>query len=299
MQRLVLVDVAGVLHREAWAASQFIDPLRGQASAAMPVGLMDTTLSMGRAMEPDPEMILARPRLRRAILGDDPNKIAALSLLMADTSEALSGIVAPTLLLWGEGDRIAPLRTAHILDGRIRDSHLVVLPEVGHVPMADAPDAFVAEVLAHLRGQLVRSARHPEGEPRDYHCDGETGVELSGRYRRVELRGCEQVQIHDADMEQLVAIESGVTLEGVHIHNDAGAAIVADGSNVRITGGSAVGAVGMQVSGSRMDLAGVRIMGSERAFMVDEPTRVLFSACTAQSGARLEHAHGNIVLAAE
>ena len=68
---------------------------------------------------------------------------------------------------------------------------------------------------------------------------------------------------------------------------------------MRITGGSAVGAVGMQVSGSRMDLAGVRVMGAERAFMVDEPTRVLFSACTAQSGARLEHAHGNIVLAAE
>jgi len=34
VERLILVDAAGILHREAYAASQFIDPLRGQAAHA-------------------------------------------------------------------------------------------------------------------------------------------------------------------------------------------------------------------------------------------------------------------------
>lgn len=298
VSRLALVDVAGVLHREAWAASQFIDPLRAQGGTAMPIGMMETFLSIGRSVEPDPEMIISGPRMRSVILGDDPGKIAALSLIVTDVGPALSGIEAPTLLLWGERDRIAPLRTAHVLEGRLR-TPLNVLEGVAHVPMSDVPDRFVEVVSAHFAGATAASPESLEGHG-DYVCEGEEDVELDGEYGRVELRGCEGVQIRNARIRQLIVSESNVTMENVHIDAGGGTGVTLNDGVLRATGGSIIGAVALSVSGARLDLAGVTISGTNQAFLVDEPTRALFSACVIQSGEGASvHAHGNVVIAAE
>lgn len=298
VSRLALVDVAGVLHREAWAASQFIDPLREQGGTAMPVGMMETFLSMGRSAEPDPEMIISRPRLRSMILSDDPGKIAALSLIVTDVGPALATIEAPTLLLWGERDRIAPLRTAHALEGRLR-APLNVLEGVAHVPMSDAPDRFVQAVSAHFAGAPAPASSEMERHG-DFTCDGEEGVELSGQYGRVELRGCEGVQIRDARVRELIIAESNVTMENVDIDAGEGIGVVLDGGVLRATGGSIRGDVGLSVSEGRLDFAGVTIRGTSEPFLVDEPTRALFSACMIErAGAAPIHAHGNVVIAAE
>lgn len=299
VSRLALVDVAGVLHREAWAASQFIDPLRAQGGTAMPVGMMETFLSIGRSVEPDPEMIISGPRMRSVILGDDPGKIAALSLIVTDVGPALSNIQAPTLLLWGENDRIAPIRTAHALEGRLR-TPLSVLEDVAHVPMSDAPARFVAMVSAHFLelGDVLDQANTESNG--DYVCEGEEDVELEGEYGRVELRGCEGVQIRNARIRELLVDESNVTLEAVHIEAGVGTGVTLNDGVLRATGGSIEGAVALSVSGGRLDLAGVTMRGSSQAFLVDEPTRALFSVCVIQSGdAAPVHAHGDVVIAAE
>ncbi|MFK8001443.1 MAG: alpha/beta fold hydrolase [Polyangiales bacterium] len=298
VSRLALVDVAGVLHREAWAASQFIDPLRAQGGTAMPVGMMETFLSIGRSVEPDPEMIIAGPRMRSVILGDDPGKIAALSLIVTDVGPALSNIQAPTLLLWGENDRIAPLRTAHVLEGRLR-TPLHLLEGVAHVPMSDAPERFVEAVSAHFGGSSTAS---PDAFERrgDYTCDGEDGVELEGEYGRVELRGCEGAQIRNARIRELLVDESNVTMENVEVDAGSGIGVVLVGGVLRATGGSIRGSVALSVSGARLDLAGVTISGTSQAFLVDEPTRALFSVCVVESGEGAPvHAHGNVVIASE
>lgn len=298
VSRLALVDVAGVLHREAWAASQFIDPLRAQGGTAMPVGMMETFLSIGRSVEPDPEMIISGPRMRSVILGDDPGKIAALSLIVTDVGPALSGIEAPTLLLWGERDRIAPLRTAHALEGRLR-TPLNVLEGIAHVPMSDAPDRFVEAVSAHFAGAAGASPESLEDHG-DYVCEGEGDLELEGEYGRVELRGCDGVQIRNARIRQLIVSESNVTMENVHVDARGGTGVTLNDGVLRATGGSIIGAVALSVSGARLDLAGVTISGTNQAFLVDEPTRALFSACVIRSGEGASvHAHGNVVIAAE
>jgi pimeloyl-ACP methyl ester carboxylesterase len=47
----------------------------------------------------------------------------------------------PTLIIWGENDQQNPLDYAERLHREIPDSHLVVVPNAGHLILFDAPDA--------------------------------------------------------------------------------------------------------------------------------------------------------------
>lgn len=291
VERLVLVDVAGVLHREAFVGSQ----LGGAAHG--PVGSL---VGAVRRFEPDPAEIVSSPALRRAVLGESPGQVAALSLITTDVGPALSAIRAPTLLLWGQRDRIAPLRTAHLLDDRIAGSRLVVLERAGHVPMEDAPAAFVTRVRAHLLPDVDVPARpRADGAATDrvFRCEGQSDVELTGRYQRVELRGCRGVVIRDARIDALVVHHSDAVLDNVLLGGrGAAVALEARDANLRATGGAMIGEIGASISGSRLDLAGVEVIGSRVAFQTGAPSRVLFSVCVVRSGRGLAYPHGNAVL---
>ena len=60
----------------------------------------------------------------------------------------------PTLLVWGEDDRIIPLRNGKKLYDAILNSRLVVLKNCGHLPQEEKPDRFVA-----LVGEFCRDRR--------------------------------------------------------------------------------------------------------------------------------------------
>ena len=55
-------------------------------------------------------------------------------------------IAAPTLLLWGESDKIVPLSYGGLFQERITGSRLVTIPGAGHYPMLEQPDKFVTAV---------------------------------------------------------------------------------------------------------------------------------------------------------
>lgn len=89
----------------------------------------------------------------RLALVDTPEKVARLirtarAFRRDDVLPLLPRIAAPTLLVWGEDDRITPLSAARTLAERLPDARLVVLPRCGHAPMLERPDAFVAAVAA-------------------------------------------------------------------------------------------------------------------------------------------------------
>jgi len=57
---------------------------------------------------------------------------------------AAEDINVPTLILWGEDDRLIPLDVGYALKERIAGSQLVVFPNVGHVPMEEIPEKSAA-----------------------------------------------------------------------------------------------------------------------------------------------------------
>jgi pimeloyl-ACP methyl ester carboxylesterase len=62
-----------------------------------------------------------------------------------------SRIPQPTLLVWGEHDRLFSLEIAHRVAGRLTGTHrLEVIPDAGHSPNLERPKRFNASVLAFL-----------------------------------------------------------------------------------------------------------------------------------------------------
>ena len=66
--------------------------------------------------------------------------------------ERLGEIKAPTLILWGERDRLIPVQWGRAFEQGIPGSQLVVFPKLGHVPQEEDP----AATLAALRDWLPR-----------------------------------------------------------------------------------------------------------------------------------------------
>lgn len=102
-----------------------------------------------------PEAFLQqRPELRQVFAGVRPEtpRSARRAATVATTLElGVADIVAPTLLVAGELDRVVPASVTLAMAGRIRGADAVLLPEIGHATALQAP-----EVLAlHLRRFLL------------------------------------------------------------------------------------------------------------------------------------------------
>jgi pimeloyl-ACP methyl ester carboxylesterase len=83
--------------------------------------------------------------------------------------ERLSDITVPTLILWGDQDRVTPLDDARTFDEMIPDSRLVVFEDVGHIAMEEAPertaaaiDEFLDAILAGAPGAAQQGAAAAE-----------------------------------------------------------------------------------------------------------------------------------------
>ena len=92
-----------------------------------------------------------------------------------DLRAELSGVRAPTLLLWGDRDRLVPVRVADEWQGMLHASRIVYVP-CGHVPMLEAPEQVAAEILAFL-GEELEDDVGDDGRPRVVN-----GVRLAGHH---------------------------------------------------------------------------------------------------------------------
>ena len=59
-------------------------------------------------------------------------------------------IAAPTLLIWGESDKIVPPSYGGLFQDRIAGSRLVTIPDAGHYPMLERPEPFIAALQEFL-----------------------------------------------------------------------------------------------------------------------------------------------------
>ena len=150
VERLVLVSAAGVssdrLRREpaltiargigivtAWAAS------RHEALARRP-GLRRVAL---RFAVRHPERLSA-PLAFELMRGSGKAGFlpAFAALIGYPLRDRLERIACPTLIVWGEDDRVIPVADAARFERLIPDARAVVLPDTGHVAMVERPLIF-------------------------------------------------------------------------------------------------------------------------------------------------------------
>jgi pimeloyl-ACP methyl ester carboxylesterase len=65
-------------------------------------------------------------------------------------TENLSTIKTPTLIIWGEQDRIFPLEHAHLALKNMPNAQLTVFERCGHFPQFEYPDKFNSLILEFL-----------------------------------------------------------------------------------------------------------------------------------------------------
>lgn len=64
----------------------------------------------------------------------------------------LHRITAPTLVIWGEEDRLVPVAYAEEFTSRIAGSKKVVVPKCGHIPQVECPQAVIEATRSFLGG---------------------------------------------------------------------------------------------------------------------------------------------------
>ena len=301
VERLVVVDAPGVLHRLSFT-SQFLAHL-GMDFLPPALNLQEKFTNLVRKLiwraerSPlDPEAVLASAQLRQTVLGADPAKIAGLALVVENLSKALPRIGADTLIIWGRDDRQAPLRTGRLLARTIPRARLVVLDKTGHVPMLESPQPFRAALAPFLRREAPPPAK-PEGDRiaagkhGDVLCERKRKAVFEGEYATLIIKSCDGALIRNARVRALRIYSSTVTIEdseigggeiGLHAHS----------ATVVMTGGAISGKVAINVLGSRLDLAGVRVTATEAAVRAQRTSSVVFSVSRIESPRTRGVVHG-------
>jgi pimeloyl-ACP methyl ester carboxylesterase len=73
---------------------------------------------------------------------------------LALIQELLAHISQPAVLIWGAEDRILPVSQAHWLKEHLPQAELHILPDVGHAPQEEAPEAVNKIIIAFLGRSL-------------------------------------------------------------------------------------------------------------------------------------------------
>ena len=64
--------------------------------------------------------------------------------------DRLSKIACPTLIVWGDSDKLVPTSDADVFEELIEQSRKVIYEDTGHVPMFERPARFNADLRDFL-----------------------------------------------------------------------------------------------------------------------------------------------------
>jgi pimeloyl-ACP methyl ester carboxylesterase len=157
VERLVLISAAGISTYADKRTARALPTLRRSerilaASAAWMASRSDTVARRPRLREATLALVVRHPgRLPAPLAAEQlrgagkPGFLQAIeSILDYDFRDRLREIACPTLIVWGDGDRLINVRDADVFAELIPGSRLVVFEDTGHMAMLERPRAFNA-----------------------------------------------------------------------------------------------------------------------------------------------------------
>jgi pimeloyl-ACP methyl ester carboxylesterase len=164
VERLVLVSAAGISTYDHRGALRTVPVLRRAeriltAYTAWMASKSDTVARRPRLRDATLNVVTRHPsRLPAALAAEQlrgsgkPGFIQALEAnLDYDFRERLPEIACPTLIVWGEDDRVITARDAAVFEELIPDSRVVMYADTGHMAMLERPTEFNALLEEFLR----------------------------------------------------------------------------------------------------------------------------------------------------
>jgi len=157
VERLVLISAAGIsTHGDPRTARAIPSLRRAQrilaATGAWVASKSDTVARRARLRQATLGVVVRHPsRLPAALAAEQlrgagkPGFLEALeAILDYDFRERLPEIACPTLIVWGDSDRLINVRDADVFAELIPDSRKVIFEDTGHMAMLERPAAFNA-----------------------------------------------------------------------------------------------------------------------------------------------------------
>lgn len=288
---LTLVDAAGILHRLAY--TQYLAPLGlkpfekyfefSRKDVSSLAGYLLNKVE--NLMHLDPSLLIEDPKLRASILRGNPAVISGMALVLDDFSQLPSKISAPTQIIWGESDEVAPLRTGHVLNTLIPHARLSIVAGVGHNPITQKPAEFHRLLLQGIEHRLPSDDTQTTASPRQQtlSCNHQNNLRYTGSITKLSINHCKNVIIQDATIEQLFITDSRVFLNNVNIHSSQ-TALTITRSSAEITAGSLAGLIAIQANESRLDIAGTQLSGKDAIMMASTPSSAVFSLSSKTKG---------------
>ena len=291
VQRLVVIDAAGILHRTALTRSMARLRLahRGQNSIFRKqfeklgdrISSNLLTNSSQRNDSGNAGSLPDHPMLSGKIFRT-PQALASTSLIFTDFSRQIAEVQAPVWLIWGDRDFIAPLRTGKMLARMIPGSRLKIMQGVGHTPMIEDPCAFNQLMLKCLADDIHAHQEIQKQTPakKSILLENRKNLALRGGFTHIEIRNCRNIKIKNATADRIKIVNSTVEIENLTLETDQEALIVTD-SVVTVTAANLTADVGISTTNSRIDLAGVTIQARKAAVASggQASSIVVFSIC--------------------
>jgi pimeloyl-ACP methyl ester carboxylesterase len=167
VERLVLISAAGISTTGHPGSTRAVPTLRRlehvlAASGAWVASKSDMVARRARLRETLLNIVVRHPRRLPAALAAEqlrgagkPGFLQGLqAVLDYDIRARLPEIACPTLIVWGDGDRLIPVRDADMFAELIPDSRKVIFEDTGHMAMLERPAAFNALLKDFLADRI-------------------------------------------------------------------------------------------------------------------------------------------------
>jgi pimeloyl-ACP methyl ester carboxylesterase len=168
VERLVLVSAAGISTHQPRGSQRGMPALRRlervlMASSAWAASKSDTVAKRERLRDVALGVVIRHPgRLDAALAAEQvrgagkPGFMQGLEAVIDyDVRERLGEIACPTLIVWGERDRLINVRDADVFAELIPDSRRVIFKDTGHMAMLEHPERFNPLLRGFLAEQPV------------------------------------------------------------------------------------------------------------------------------------------------
>lgn len=281
IKSLMLIDAAGILNKIAY--SQFLLKEKTQ-KVTQNNGIVDFVENLPSKLNEflplNLDSVLQYNASRKVLLRSNPSTIAATALVEEDFSLIPQRVNVNTLIMWGEEDNVAPLRTGYVLHKRIENSKLVTVKDAGHVPIKDAPQIFLNALQEHLQNHAYQKEEVTfPSYSKKMVIENKDKVTLTGHIEHLVIKNSANIRIKDAKIDELYIEKSDVSIVNSQLNLEKTTQILE--STLTITA-SDIQTIGIELLDSSLDLAGVDISSLNYTFKSLNQSRtqnILFSLC--------------------
>lgn len=303
VKKLFLIDVAGILHKDAYSqfliktgidkffniedtniinskVSDFFSNISSGLNKLMPSNLYD---------------VVRTDYLRDNLFQSNPTAIAAVGLI-TEIYFNLDKLNVPTLILWGEKDEVAPIRTAYVLNKLIKNSTLKIIKNSGHVPIIDSSSIYL-DYLEQFLENRVTSEVTKINKPHlnNLEISNQNNLSLTCSAKSIRIINSRNIQLKDCNLENIYIENSTVWILNSNIESN-DTAMKVKNSKVYVTASMIKGKTSVDTFNSKLDFAAVDIHSSETSILSQKTNQIVFSLTTLKGPITNKVLHRKLVM---